>query len=290
MGRLNTLCRNGLVSALILIAGCLATAHTSTSEPGESIRKAAKLNARAMKYHERRCLDDASALYRKILALDPPVEPSPDQFAAVLRYAPRLYTVAGEFFPLADVAAIVHPDKPVIGYHLFWGDDIDYPDDNDPIDHEVVWIEYDPATEAVVRVSTYFHEDILQGDAAVRDANANSGRAWIGVEWGKHGSLPWDAAGIKSGQPNQELRKNWEILHTKGTRAPDHPLARGWPQRFVGGFDAYRAFSVLVDPSHLLNAKHMIKVGRWANAILDQHFLPYNFSPKQEWPWRGLPF
>jgi hypothetical protein len=261
--------------------------RVGTSQPEASISKAGKLNARAMAFHERRCLDDASELYRKILALAPPAAPSPDQVAAVLRYAPRLYTVAGEFFPLSDVAAIVYPDKPVIGYHLFWGDDIDYPDDNDPIDHEVVWIEYDPITKAVVRVSAYFHEDILQGDPAVRDANANGGRAWIGVEWGKHGSLPWDAAGIRSGRPNQELKKNWEVLHTQGTRAPDHPLARGWPRRFSGDFDAYRDFSTLVDPSPLLKAKQMIKVGRWANAILDQHFLPYNFSPKQEWPWRG---
>jgi hypothetical protein len=34
----------------------------------------------------------------------------------------------------------------------------------------------------------------------------------------------------------------------------------------------------------------MIKVSRWANAVLDQHFLPYNFAPKQEWPWREKPF
>jgi len=284
---LNTVFRNGTTAVLILLTGFFTTTHTGMPKAEQLSRNAGKLNARAMAFHERRCLDDASILYRKVLELDPPADPDPDQFATVLRYAPRLYTIASEFFPLTDVVAIVHPDKPVIAYHLFWDDDIDYPDDNDPTDHEVVWIEYDPITKAVVQVSTYFHGEILQEDAAVRDANANSGRAWIGVEWGKHGSVPWDAAGVKSGRPNQEFKKNWETLHATGTRMPNHPLARGWPRGFSGNFDAYRDFSTPVDPSPILKVKRMIKVGRWANAILDQHFLPYNFAPKQEWPWRS---
>jgi hypothetical protein len=28
----------------------------------------------------------------------------------------------------------------------------------------------------------------------------------------------------------------------------------------------------------------MIKVTRWNSATIDQHFLPYNFRPKTEWP------
>ena len=61
-------------------------------------------------------------------------------------FAPRLVLVRGEFFPLKDIAAILHPEKPIIAYHLFWEDDLGFPSDNDPCDHEVVWIEYDPAS------------------------------------------------------------------------------------------------------------------------------------------------
>jgi len=28
----------------------------------------------------------------------------------------------------------------------------------------------------------------------------------------------------------------------------------------------------------------MITVSRWANAVIDENFLPYNFAPKTEWP------
>ena len=47
---------------------------------------------------------------------------------------------------IRDLVAIHHPVQPWIAYHLFWGDDIDFPEDNDPADHEIVWVAYDPAT------------------------------------------------------------------------------------------------------------------------------------------------
>jgi hypothetical protein len=261
------------------LAGCV-----SSPKATKPTSKIDKLNERAIAFHERRCLNDASTFYRQVLALDPPKEPSPAQIAAVMKFAPRLYTIAHEFFPLNDVVAIIHPDKPIIGYHLFWGDDIDFPDDHDPTDHEIVWVEYDPASQEVREVYTYFHDHILRTDEAPANANANQRRAWVGVEWGKHGSLPWDAAGLLTGEPNSLLKEDWQILSTKGIRRPDHPLARAWPSRFPGDFDAYRSFTMLVDPSRLLEQKKMITVSRWANAVIDENFLPYNFAPKTEWP------
>ena len=263
-----------------MASGC-ATAHKSETEH----RAESKLEAKAMAFHERRCLNDAARFYQRVLTLDSPKEPTPEQIDLALKFAPRLYTVPSEFFPLKDIVAIIHPDKPVIGYHLFWEDDVDFPDDNDPCDHEIVWIEFDAASQRVTRVYTYFHQRILQPLEAVAEANAHGGRAWIGVEWGKHGSLPWDAAGIKSGKPESLLKEDWEILHTRGTRRPNHPLARGWPKQFRGDFDEYRNYSVLVDAVPLLKNKMFVMVSRWSNAVLNQHCLRYNFAPKTEWPW-----
>jgi hypothetical protein len=269
----------GPVLALGLVAGC-----TTTDSKPPPLAKAARLNTRAMAFHERRCLNDASELYGTILKLDPPAGPSDAQWAAVLRHAPRLYTTASEFFPLKDVVAVVHPVEPVIAYHLFWEDDIDFPDDNDPCDHEIVWVRYDPVDQRVVKVYTYFHEQILEPPEAVADANAHQGRPWIGVEWGKHGSLPWDAAGLQSGVPNALFHEDWEALH-HSIRLPDHPLARGWPRSFPGTFADYCQFQVLVDPTAMLQQKKLVEVSRWGMASINQRCLRYNFAPKPDWPW-----
>jgi hypothetical protein len=202
----------------------------------------------------------------------------------ILKFAPRLHTVKGEFFPLKDIVAVMHPDRPVIAYHLFWDDDIDFPADNEPADHEIVWIEYDPTTKAVVQISTYLHGYIAHGEEAPAEANAQGGRPWIGVEWGKHGSVPWGAAGGAEGA-GKVLQHNWTELTTNGRRRQDHPLARGWPLKFVGDYSAYTDFSEEIDPRSLLKERQLVLVSRWPNAAINQQCLRYNFAPKTEWPW-----
>jgi hypothetical protein len=242
------------------------------------------INAAAQAAHGKRNLGDATPLYTQLLTAEPPAAPTAAQRALALKFAPRLHHVAGEFFPLKDIAAILHPDQPIIAYHLFWEDDLGFPSDNDPCDHEVVWIEYDLATQRVTRVHTYWHGRIVTTDAAAADANEHDGRAWVGVEWGFHGSVPWRAPGSVK-VVDDILRDHWKTAHDTLKKRPHDPLARGWPTEFTGDFAAFITFAVPNDPRPLLRERDLVYVSRWANATLNRYCLRYNFAAKTEWPW-----
>ena len=242
------------------------------------------INARAQAAHLKRNLGDATPLYRELLAAEPPLTPTAAQRDLVLRFAPRLHLVPKEFFPLKDIVAILHPDRPFIAYHLFWEDDLGFPSDNDPCDHEVVWVEYDPATQRVREVWTYWHGRIVRAEGAAAEANAHEGRPWIGVEWGFHGSLPWQAPAHVP-VVDEVLRDHWDKAHRRMKTLPPDPLARGWPTEFPGDFAAYTTFSVPLDPRPLLRERALLYVSRWANATLNRYCLRYNFAAKTEWPW-----
>lgn len=239
----------------------------------------AALNEQGLAAHRERRLGEASGYYARLLKLDPPVEPTGVQLDLVRRLAPRLYTVAGEFFPLKDVVAVIHPDRPLIGYHLLWDDDLGFPSDNDPCDHEIVWVEYDPVTFRVVRVATYFHGAVLSPAAAVTEANAHDGRAWIGVEWGFHGSIP--SGGLDEAAPT--LQRHW-ARGRAGRSGPPDPLARGWPEKFPGSYQDYVSFALPVDPRGLLDRRAIVWVSRWPMATLNRYGVRYNLGVKTEWP------
>jgi hypothetical protein len=259
---------------------------------------------RGIAHHERRSLDEASREYARTLELDPPREPTAQELARVRRFAPRVYVTASEFFPLRDLAAIVHPDRPLIAYHFFWDDDIDFPEDNDPCDHELMWVEHSEDGGAISRIWTYFHGRILEGGAAaLEDARRHGMRPRVNVQWGKHGSMPaaWESLSITATEGDVERKyltldrpltlkeyneATYRKLTTEGRRLMTHPLSRrlGWPDRFAGSWEAFAGFSRPVDSQEWLGRTKMIKVSRWNSATIDQHFLPYNFRPKTEWP------
>ena len=249
------------------LTGCL---HTHSS----NISRLGRTNEQAIAAHGERRLAEASRGYAAILKAQPPAELSPAQWQLVLDLAPRLLGVAHDPFPLEDVVVLIHPTQPWIAYHLFWDDDIDFPEDNDPTDHEVVWVEYDPATFQPRSMATYFHGKILHYPV--------QGRPAIGVEWGKHGSIPMQDGRLAM-EP-EGLHQHWQRLSTTGSRLPDHPLARHWPKRFDGDWSAYRAYVTEVDPRDFIRSKRFAWVSPWANAVIDQYALPYNFAAKQEWP------
>jgi hypothetical protein len=277
----------------------VAVAATAATIP----QSAAEHHERGVDFHLRRSLDEASAEYAKTLALDPPREPTMEQRRLVERLAPRVFVTASEPFALRDVAAILHPDEPVIAYHLFWDDDIDFPDDNDPSDHEVVWVRYTSAGH-LAGFNTYFHGRVIDGGAAsLEDAQAHDQRPAVYVQWGKHGSMPagWRKQEIEAGEGDAEAaylpedvpitlerynRAAFEKLTKEGPRAADHPLARRgrWPRRFTGTWTDFSSFPRSADALALLRTRRMVLVSRWNSATINQQFLRYNFKPKLEWP------
>jgi hypothetical protein len=240
-------------------------------------------------YHLDGNLRRAGKLYRKVLELAPPESLKKEELDAIRQYCPILLTTPKECFPLKDVIAIHHPSRPLIGYHLFWEDDYDFPDDYEPCDHEEVWVEYDPLTETVTNVMTFFHSSVIQSKAAAVEAGENGNRPIIRIEWGKHGSLlkGWEEIIIpmKEISATDWLKETYE--HVKiGGRVSKHPLKRFWPDGFEGTFEEYTDFSVTVDPLSLLDQKPLMFKTLWANALIFTQGLLYNFHPKMEWPER----
>ncbi|HMB28726.1 MAG TPA: tetratricopeptide repeat protein, partial [Blastocatellia bacterium] len=222
---------------------------------------------RGVEYHLRRCLDDASREYARALELDPPRELTAGEWELVRRFAPRLYTTPSEFFPLKDFAVVLHPTDRLIAYHFFWEDDIDFPEDNDPCDHELIWVKYSADKSSLENILTYFHGRILKGGvAAINDARAHGMRPRVNIQWGKHGSLPvgWEEMTIVANSGDAEKKYypldqtitlkqyqegTFRKLSEEGRRLADHPLGLrlGWPRKFNGKWEDFVNFSRLVE-------------------------------------------
>lgn len=257
-----------------------------------------------VEHHLRRSLDEASREYARALEIEPARPLTPEELAIVRRFAPRVYTTPDEPFPLKDFAAVLHPARRIVAYHFFWEDDIDFPDDNDPCDHELMWVEYSADGRAVEGIWMYFHGRLLPGgEAALDDARRHGMRPRVNVQWGKHGSMPagWETLAIRADAGDVEVRhlaldrpitlaQYNEGTHRKlageGRRQRDHPIGRrlGWPERFTGTWTDFVNFSRLVEPLALLDRHGLAMASRWNSATIDRHFLAYNFRPKTEWP------
>jgi len=296
-----------LIFAAVVTAGLppsLAQSRTSSYGGSGQSETAAIHHRRGVEFHLQRRLDEAAREYAQALALEPPRTPGAEDHAAILRFAPRVYTTPDEFFPLRDAAAVVHPAERLIAYHFFWEDDIDFPDDNDPCDHEVVWVQFSGDRQSIERFWTYFHGRILEGgQEALREAASHQMRPRVNVQWGKHGSMPlaWESMAIVGdagdlersyyaiGKPitlGEYNRGTWQKLRTEGRRLIDHPMARRlrWPDRFTGEWERFTDFSRSVDLVELIRSRRLTAVSRWNSAVINRQFLPYNFRPKTEWP------
>ncbi len=243
----------------------------------------------AVELHNKRRLDEASTLYRTVLRLDKPREPTAEQAFLARRFLPRVCTTKSEPFALKDLVVVVHPDpqRRLFGFHLLWEDDIDFLTDNDPADHEVVWVKYS-VEQTVERVWAYWHDQILTTSSAVADANANGGRVMVMSQWGKHGSLleGWrEKIGIDEVLPGHPEYETMEFTRLKTNRKPSEgPYADRWPQRFEGDLEEFTSFPVRIDMEKMLDEHQMTVVSQYANAVISQWYLPYNIRPKDDWP------
>jgi hypothetical protein len=161
--------------------------------------------------------------------------------------APVLYLQRDERFPLSRVVAVLHPEKPIIAYHLLWRDDVSgsWIPFTIATDQEIVWVGYD-TTGAPTEVWTYWHGTILH-------------TAWpksqvaINVQWGKHGSLPRGL--VESSLPSPKTL-NFFFAATRFL-VPDAFLGRivrGGPVLFPYSYNRYRDFSKVVPVSDRLDA------------------------------------
>jgi len=266
----------------------------------ENYKKAVKSNPDNVLYHYRlgyayhlmRRLMEASSEYEIVLKLDPPQTPSKEFFKLSLKYAPRIFVNPKEYFKLKDLVAVIHPIKPIIAYNLFWEDDIDYPGDNDPSDHEVVWIEFNKSKGKVTGVYTYFHQAILSIEEAVKDADLHDQRARINVQWGEHGSLPLGWEKLHPEAIFEKIGKRIKIKNmaqryqelSKSIKNPHHPLAKDWPKKFVGSYKDFITFTKYIEIRRFLTKKKMVIISQWPNAVINQYFLNYNYFPKKQWP------
>ena len=266
----------------------------------ENYKKGLKLQPKNILYHYRlgyayhlmRRLMEASSEYEIVLKLDPPRLATEAELKLAAKYAPRLFVNPKEFFKLKDLVVVIHPKQPIIAYNLFWEDDIDYPGDNDPSDHEVVWIEFDQKNGKVTGVYTYFHRAILSTEEAVRDTDLHDQRARINVEWGGHGSLPLGWEKLHPEAIFEKISKKIKIKNmaqryqglSKSIKNPNHPLAKDWPKKFTGSYKDFVTFSKYIELRRPLKKKKMVIISKWPNAVINQYFLNYNYFPKKQWP------
>src|SRR5262245_22192210 len=249
-----------LASILIVTLGLVSEHVSAGAIMQQRVEETAEFHHQlGVAYHLRRCLDDASREYARALELDPPRQLNDEDWKLARRFAPRIYVTQSEFFPLKDFAVVIHPTERLIAYHLFWEDDIDFPEDNDPCDHELMWVQYSADKSSIEIIRTYFHGRILTGgDAALSDARAHGMRPRINVQWGKHGSLPagWKEIMITADEGDVEKKympldrsislKNYNEgtyrkLVEEGRRLKDDPISLrlAWPQKFRGKWEDF---------------------------------------------------
>ena len=189
--------------------------------------------------------------------------------------APALYLQRDEKFPLLRAVAVLHPTRPVIAYHLLWGDDAHgaWAPFTTPTDQEVVWVGYD-STGAPTDLWTYWHGAILH------TGWRGNGQVAINVQWGKHGSLPRGVV-----EESLPASKPLAFYYLLSWLLPDLWLgnaSRPGPWCFCHGYARYREFT-----RALLLAPHLTAVVRTADpAPALRQLFGDRYSRKPDWPWQ----
>jgi hypothetical protein len=189
--------------------------------------------------------------------------------------APVLYLQPDEFFKLKRVVAVVHPERPIIAYHLMWRDDVNgsWIPFTVATDQEIVWVGYDSAG-APTDVWTYWHGDVLHTPWPARQVS-------IAVQWGKHGSLPY---GIVEGDL-PFFKSLTAFYFAEFLLLPDIWLgntARKGPWGFFGTMGSFKDFSRVLTLHDRIDAVlHTAHPREGLRAVFGA-----KFSDKKMWPRR----
>jgi hypothetical protein len=158
--------------------------------------------------------------------------------------APTLYLQRDEPFTLERVVAVIHPTRPIVGYHLLWSHDVNgqWVPWSKASDAEEIWVGYDRRTLMPTDLWTYWHGDILHTSWIGKGAPA------VAVQWGKHGSLPYGV--IESDLPRSRTLNLFYAAEI--VLLPDIWLGKashGGPWGFFHDYARYRDFSRII-PLH----------------------------------------
>jgi hypothetical protein len=190
------------------------------------------------------------------------------------RLAPLLYLQRDEWFPLERAVAVVHPSRPIIGYHLLWRDDAHgaWIPFTVPTDEEIVWIGYD-TSGAPTDLWTYWHGKVLHTDWRGRGTPA------VDVQWGKHGLLPRGM--IESDLPRFRTLNSFYAFHQLGMiDILLGRITRPGPSGFFHSYQRYRDFTQVRRLGDVLD---VVVRSEEPSAALEAVFgTPY--SKKNPWP------
>jgi hypothetical protein len=207
------------------------------------------------------------------------IDGSLDPSVLALRFAPRLYLHEDEPYGLEAVVPVLHPSKPIVAYHIFFESEgllvI-----GDKLDHEIVWVEFDPVTLKVMDIATYWHRTILRTNECVLDARRSGQRPRVDVQWGQHGMLPFGWRRLRTARPRVELVMYYGLMHRI------HPSGRDGTARrvhgFSGSYDEYLRFGTLIDTARYIENEDVIVAERPTKAL--QSCITGTFAEKKEWP------
>jgi hypothetical protein len=204
-----------------------------------------------------------------------------DLYQLAVRFAPRLFLNDQEPYELKTVIPVFHPCRPLIAYHLFFEDDAVYSGEGKSMDHELVWVQYDPVTLMVMDVFTFWHRTVLRTSECVMDAKSGGQRPCINVQWGQHGMLPEDWQGLNTVRPRLELVLHYSLV-ARGKSASAEGAAGG-DVVFHGSYEEYTSFTWYVDSTPYIREENIITSENPADDISSR--ISGSYAEKKEWPY-----
>lgn len=213
---------------------------------------------------------------RLLRHVDCPADPE----SLALRFAPILHLHPQEPYPIIAIIAVLHPEEPLIAYHIFFEDDAFMAGRGKSCDHEVMWIQYDPITLKVCDVPTLWHRTVLRTEFCLMNAKASGQRPNVDIQWGQHGILPAGWMDLQTARPRLELWAHYQLMH----HASRMLAKRSEEERvsFPGSYDQYIDFSAPVDAKDFLRKQKVILADHPADELRDRTGL--TFALKKNWP------